>query len=193
VGNREQSASVLNSIASIYSLTGDHAKAKEFFGRTLVIFEEMGHLGRMAGVLNNLGVTAKNLGLYAEGIAYYERSIALKSQLGGRGLTASRHQPRPELHVATKSVACCQKHEVTRERRPPGRDQRPTQHRQCLGGPGRWEDSLGRAGEAVGHRGDRSGTQHALLVGPRSARARALRRAEEVRGARLRSHAAEGS
>jgi tetratricopeptide (TPR) repeat protein len=74
----------LNSIGIVHSDKGDYDKALDYYGRSLVIQEELGNKAGMGASLGNIGTVHANKGDYDKALDYYGRSLAIQEELGNK-------------------------------------------------------------------------------------------------------------
>ncbi|HMK34411.1 MAG TPA: tetratricopeptide repeat protein [Desulfomonilaceae bacterium] len=74
----------------IYAKSGQYAKAREYWAKSLEIFGKLGDVTGERRVLNNLGLVHADLGQYPEAAEHYEKSLEIARQTGdprGEGAT----------------------------------------------------------------------------------------------------------
>jgi tetratricopeptide (TPR) repeat protein len=72
---------------------GDYDAARDWYRKSLAIFEQLGNRAGMAGLYHQLGTVAQSRGDYDAALDWYRQSLAIKEQLGDRAVMArSYHQ-----------------------------------------------------------------------------------------------------
>ena len=74
--------SSLGSIGLVHAEKGDLDKAIDYYGRSLVIQEELGDKHGMVGSLYSIGVVHANKGDYEKATRYLEKSLAIHKEIG---------------------------------------------------------------------------------------------------------------
>jgi tetratricopeptide (TPR) repeat protein len=84
LGNVAGITASLSNIGNIHAFTGDHAKALEYYIRTVKVYEQDGDAqGKgMADVLNNIAATYHLQEDLPNALLYYGRSLNIREQLG---------------------------------------------------------------------------------------------------------------
>lgn len=76
-------------LGNVYHFTGDHARAREHYTRSLELRRRLDDRGGSGQVLNNLGNIAWSLGDFAEARGYYQQYLEIMQHLGHPGGTAT--------------------------------------------------------------------------------------------------------
>ncbi|UCG22855.1 MAG: AAA family ATPase [Chloroflexota bacterium] len=73
-----------NTLGAIYKYLGQYEASEEHQQLALQLFQEVGDQRRVAGVLNNLGETARLQREYAKAHDYYQQAVTMANQIGER-------------------------------------------------------------------------------------------------------------
>lgn len=71
-------------LGDCHHLSGDLVEAKREFRRSLEFYEEVGDLYHTAGILQDLGTTARRMGNHLEAEGHYTRALQIMGSLGNR-------------------------------------------------------------------------------------------------------------
>jgi tetratricopeptide (TPR) repeat protein len=82
----------LGSIAVLYSMEGNYAKAIEMYTKTLLLAEELNNKPLISNTLSNIGNIYKDIKDFEKAINYYQKSLDLRIQLDDKiGIATSTH------------------------------------------------------------------------------------------------------
>lgn len=82
VEDKDEKSKMLSAIAVEFKDAGDHAKALEFYSRSLDIEEKQGNKGKASDILSEIAAVYLDSGLYNYSIQSLERSVSLKKEIG---------------------------------------------------------------------------------------------------------------
>jgi CHAT domain-containing protein/Tfp pilus assembly protein PilF len=84
VDHRLTEGAILNSTGLIYTEQGDHAKALDYFQRSLAINQDLdNHLGQ-GRILNNIGLVYYTLNDYSKSLDYLQQVLSMSRRIGDR-------------------------------------------------------------------------------------------------------------
>jgi len=82
--NEENNHNALNTISTVYAMTGQLDKALEYQKRALVIREKLGLQEKISGSLSNLGLISMNNNKFEQGLEYLLRSAKIAEESGNK-------------------------------------------------------------------------------------------------------------
>ena len=82
LGDRDQEASTLQSIGSVYRSLSDLAQVREFYNQTLAIWQTEKNLYGQAFILNEIGAAVRDLDSPRNALPFYQDAYKLYEQLG---------------------------------------------------------------------------------------------------------------
>lgn len=82
IGDKSNTAKILNNIGKIYYVYGDYHKALEKYEKALKINEELGNILMFATIHNNIGEIYRKRGNYSEALKRFEEALKIDDQLG---------------------------------------------------------------------------------------------------------------
>lgn len=84
LGEQESVATVLRGIGVIHSRRGNHARAMEYYRKSMALSEAAGDKAGIARTLDNIGIVHRSQGDYPQALDCYRKSLALKEEVGDR-------------------------------------------------------------------------------------------------------------
>jgi len=104
-GNKYGMATNLNSIADVWSIKSDNAKAQEYFEKALSLFEEINNQEGIAKAYNGFGNI--NLGNNnKKALEYYQKALSIFEQLGNKSSVAANHGNIGSVYRNLPDSAC---------------------------------------------------------------------------------------